>query len=353
MNELKSIEIVIYDKDEEYGLAIGEYISNYSKEYKVTIISSRTELENHVNNEENIVFVVDEYLKLGFTETNKKILYLSEDKNISGNVENTIYKYSSIKLIIHEINSIINKRDNLELNRSSEKSNLISFFSLAGGTGKSSIAITTARFLASGGKNVLYLNLEDIPSTKLFFEYEEDNENFSDFLYYLFYKKNRSIKEIIEKYVFRDDLGVSCFYPQRNLLEINNLKEEEIDLLIDSLKTKSDYDFLICDLSASLTHKNKRVLENADLRFLVSDNENVKNIKYINNKRNEVDDFHIRDSVIIGNRNNSKDNKESIGILNDDKSFEHTEERININMDGIFAKDVRKVSNYIIRMFEK
>ena len=79
---------------------------------------------------------------------------------------NKVFKYSSVNKILEGINNICNENNSNNLvSIFNEKSHVIAFFSLSGGSGKSSIAVTTARFLSSENTKTLYLNLEDIPST--------------------------------------------------------------------------------------------------------------------------------------------------------------------------------------------
>jgi hypothetical protein len=153
-----------------------------------------------------------------------------------------------------------------------DRTELISLFSLSGGSGKTTLAIHLARHLALQGERVLYLNLEDIPSP-LLCPGESSAPTLSEFLYYL-KSDMHSSRDAKLVWLGNEHPQWKFFYfqPQVQFHEMNEWKEEEALSLLESIVRSESFRYIIVDLSSHLTVQSLACLAKSDrICWLVTD----------------------------------------------------------------------------------
>ena len=182
----------------------------------------------------------------------------------------TVSKYQKAELIYKKILSIYSeKANNISKTLLSEKGHtkITYFTSVSGGCGTTTVASATAKRLAKYGRKVLYLNLEDIPSTDVFFQ-GEGEETMSDIIYALKSKKmNLGLK--IESCLRHDEHGVNFFAASRIALDVCELSNENIISLIKEIQLSDNFDNVIIDGKFSLGKEKYMILDDcADCVFV-------------------------------------------------------------------------------------
>lgn len=266
-------KILLADKDPEYGKALATAISNLHHEFEISIMNlesgKKGKLDPAIPFHEYDLVLLGGYQEELADSIGKKlkkrsgIVILSDDivdslvKQFERDTDQFryIYKYSNLNDIISDLNylagSVAGKKS---LARKSSAPELIGFYSISGGTGKSVAAIGTARELSRfHDKKVLYLCFEEMPATELFFQNHAQRRNIGDYLYYLFEKKNCDLCRRPSGFTSADHCGVETFYPTKGRNDLNNLSQEELIHFFKIISDSCRYDYVVLDLKGDLS----------------------------------------------------------------------------------------------------
>lgn len=195
------------------------------------------------------------------------------------NDQRAICKFQKADLIYKQILSIYSEKagsvSGLKLGDESAK--LFAFCPVSGGAGASSMAVAAAIHFASKGKKTLYLNLEKLGSSDVFFS-GEGQFDMSDIVFALKSKKtNLPLK--LESCVKQDENGV-YFYSQTKLaLDMHELSVEDILRLISELKLTGSYDYIIVDSDFGLEPNILKILRQMHAVVWVGDGSETSNSK--------------------------------------------------------------------------
>lgn len=156
---------------------------------------------------------------------------------------------------------------------------IVTFTSASGGTGASSSAAACAKSLAFAGKKVLYLNLEDFGDSDVFFS-GEGQFNFSDVIYALKGKKT-SVALKLESYVKEDASGVFFYSGVKSAIDLMELKNDDLDLLLENIRKVGSYNFVIFDVNFSFASIFMNLYKQSDVVVFVSDGSEIANRKLV------------------------------------------------------------------------
>lgn len=135
---------------------------------------------------------------------------------------------------------------------------VVSFFSVQGGVGKSTLAYALAMVAVSQGKQAMYLNFE--PSAYLDRFYTPmDPKGLNDLLYNL-RDGRKDVQEQILNTRKRDENGVWVLPPFENISELYKLEKKQVEVLISNLHEKVDVDYVFIDLPAGYQEMNMWVM---------------------------------------------------------------------------------------------
>ena len=153
---------------------------------------------------------------------------------------------------------------------------LICFASPAGGVGNSMAAAACAVYMAKRNKRVLYLNLELLGNSDLYFQAEGEG-NFGDVIRAVkSRKKNLALK--IES-VVKHDKGTFFFSGTASALDMGELTVEETERLLSELAVMGAFDDIIIDMDFALSEKEIRVFKKCDRIVVVTDGSAAANQK--------------------------------------------------------------------------
>ncbi|MBR4733732.1 MAG: chromosome partitioning protein ParA [Lachnospiraceae bacterium] len=208
------------------------------------------------------------------------LAYLVDSTDIeSYNEHRAIGKFQRIDLIYKQILSIYSENaKNISLAvLGDDKTKVISFQSVSGGCGGSTMAAACAIHFAAAGKKTLYLNLEKFGVSDSFFA-AEGQFDLSDIIFYLKSKKsNLALK--LESCVKQDPRGVFFYSDCKVALDKMELGTDDILLLITELKLTGTYDVIVLDLDFSLAKDGMSILNRSNAVVWVGDGSKISNLK--------------------------------------------------------------------------
>lgn len=274
------INLVIADIDEMYLDNLAGFMFNkYYSTFKIKTFSSRDLFVEFLKekkwNSPDLILLGDEFStdeeiqKLIGTDSlgligigvqyaptqNPDMLYIEKYQSAETITEEIVEYYTSL-------NPVYKSSENNE--RSYSK--VISMFSSSGGAGKSTIAVNLANQLSSFGKRVLYLDLQSLNTTFLY--YGDTNKKFDmNFTNLIFSIKENStdIKNIITNIVVKDDQTNVFFIPPPYFsLEIDELTAEDYEDIIHELKVSNIVDYIVIDTETGIKSKNLTIFKHSD-----------------------------------------------------------------------------------------
>lgn len=209
------------------------------------------------------------------------IIYLtnSRDKEIINECP-AIFKYQKTELIIKNIwNFYSEVLENVKKTNKHTDINckIFAFATPCGGSGSSTLAVACALYFAKHGKNVMYLNLEKMSASDIFF-CEDGTQTLSDMIFALKSKKiNLSLK--MEACIKHDAHNVSFFSQTNQVLDMYELTVEEQLELINVIAESGLFDILVLDLDFDLNAEQKSIHMLADKFIITSTGSEVNNKK--------------------------------------------------------------------------
>lgn len=259
---MEKIHVFIFCEDIEYGKALGAFLTQYKQYFTVKVfdetglISENFKQEGVYIMEETLVEKEQQWIKdTSNMEMKQYTLCLTLDK---GKEENQVgsysylFKFRKAEWIAKEILFIWGKEgfdSKSVLNE--KKTNIIGFFSCAGGVGQTTAAWALGNAL-SNEKKVLYLNWEELPSTKgICPEMSSSRHNIADFLYFVLEKKQVINHLFLESYLYKAKENLWTIYPNKGLNQLLLLTKEEIEILLNALIKLKKFDYIIIDFPNS------------------------------------------------------------------------------------------------------
>jgi len=145
-----------------------------------------------------------------------------------------------------------------------KKARITVVWSPAGGTGKTTVALSYAAARVSAGRQVVYLNLESFSSVSVYFR--EGGPSITRL-----FEKLEANAAMFQKGIRQLDpgSGIMYFCAPENYDDVNILSAEDIEKLINACA--DDADDLIIDLSSQCDQRNQKILCLADTALLVCD----------------------------------------------------------------------------------
>ncbi len=193
--------------------------------------------------------------------------------------QRAICKFQKAELIYRQILSIYSEKAGsiAGLKLGDESAKILTFCSIGGGTGASSMAASAAIYFAGKGRRVLYLNLEKLGSSDDFFT-AEGQFDMSDIIFALKSQKaNLPLK--LESCVKRDRHGVYFYSRTKVALDMYELTADDTIRLIGETAFSGHYDDVILDMDFSLDSDSLKIFRQAHTLVWVGDGSQISNGK--------------------------------------------------------------------------
>lgn len=190
-----------------------------------------------------------------------------------------ICKFQKAELIYRQMLSVYADVTNVVLaaNNDDNRSVILSFVSACGGDGSSSVAAGCAINFARAGKRVLYLNLEQFGSSKVFFE-AGGNFDLGDIIYAI--KSNKSNLTVkLESAVKHDVSGVFYFESCKMAFDVMEINPNDIKRLLFELNSLGKYDYIIIDMDFNFNDREVEALKESYKIVFVGSGTEISNIK--------------------------------------------------------------------------
>ena len=153
----------------------------------------------------------------------------------------------------------------------------VAFLPVSGGAGASSLAAAAAINLSSAGKKVLYLNLEKLGSSDVFFS-GDGPFGMSDVIFAL-QSKNANLSLKLESCVKQDRRGVYFFSQTKSSLDMFEMSSEHYARLLLELINSDRYDVIVIDTDFGLDTKKLDFLDKISRIVWVGDGSETSNSK--------------------------------------------------------------------------
>lgn len=254
--------LIIADTDKEYVARLSAYIlKTYGDDYEIEVFYEKSALKERIQQQRCEVLLLSPQLydsQIYFKNIKLPIILIDDDQLVPypDKFKWTINKYTRISTLLHYINK---EYEEVEKNRPI----IYSFYGPAGGVGKTTIALATAMAYAKIGRKVLYINLEEMDSTGMFFE-----------------EKDITPKEVLERPVedaydqilaerVKQYEHTHIMYLKRNYID-DKKQNARIDLLVERAIDSGIANIVVIDLSASYSQLYEGFAEISDYVILVS-----------------------------------------------------------------------------------
>lgn len=268
---MNKVKLTLLTRDNDYAAYFSNYMINpdNSEKFSAKIYTDIEVFRKNTRNQKQHVLITDFKLKPDDVITFEKVVQLSEIPLAEDDKEKAIFKFQPLTQFLSQILSIYyetNEKLSTVFDKN-KKENVISFYSGSGAAGKTILSLCLAKYLAQQGKNVFYLNFEQLHTTNLYFK--EEKESSTEVFYYLKNNNERLLSKI-ESLKSKDAFtNIDYFSLPAEPEEMQTLTSEQVNGLITSLRDTQNYDFILIDLESSLHKRNSAAMETSDEVFWI------------------------------------------------------------------------------------
>ncbi len=244
-------------------------------EAEIALQTARTQKIDILLVEESCDINTEEFLNISY------VIYFVESRDVE-TVCNcpTIFKYQKTELIVKNIwnfYSEVVENTHKSHRHINDDCKIFAFASPCGGSGSSTVAAACALYFAQCGKKVIYLNLEKIGASDVFF-CGEGTQTLSDMIFAVKSKKTNLLLKM-EACLKHDVHNVSFFSQTNQVLDMYEMSTEEQIEMINMISDSNTFDIIVLDLDFSLTAEQKKIYLLADRFIMTSDGTDVHNHK--------------------------------------------------------------------------
>lgn len=202
-------------------------------------------------NDTDILVVCDE-IAISEKELNvaKMSFILSTDRNAALS-DGFIFKYQPLNKMLRDVlDYFMDKyRQAIDDSKVHSLTSVISIYSLAGGSGKTTVATGFAELLANEGYKVLYLNLEDVPPPIWSISEEISAPTLTEYLYQL---DNGSTNIMYWTGKHHPQRRFYFLQPQVQFREMSKMDKQKFDWMIQNIRQNGYFDYVIVDMVTQL-----------------------------------------------------------------------------------------------------
>ncbi len=270
------IKLLIIDEDNEYSISLCNFLThNYSETIAVNYCKDLIDINNRIKVIDPHVILASERYYNDIKEYCKRdLILLSSVKNPESAIKTGyIYKYKDVNQIAAEIINYQTTSGNKVNHTGGRKTKIVSVFSAAGNSGKTSLALAVSSICSFSGLSVFYLNLEQFQSTNIFFN-GNTQYSFSDIIYYAKEKDKNLVTKIPVICSKEINSGVHYFSQANNVFDMKEMLPEDNDFIVSAIKDCGHYDLVIIDMDSQLNENTMKVFEKSDeILYIITNDE--------------------------------------------------------------------------------
>lgn len=349
--------MILADHDKLYLKQLSNYFMEKAPQLELNLFTEETLLAEYLAQAQSVdILAVDEAFallpELAKIQNSVKILLSASMAPVEG--FETIKKYQKTEALLNEILlKYAECTGSADAITGSSHTRTAAFYSPAGGTGKTVLALGMAAACASAGMRAFYLNLEMVDSVKEVMG--RTPGSLSDIFLALKTKgKNVGVK-LAACTGMEPSAGFYYLSGVDSISEYGEITGTDIKGLLEIIKSLSEYDVLILDLDSGFSEKTGLILEQADMIFVpaLSDEGTVAKLKRFLDEMNLHDIYNplIEKMRLVINRTErsgiGRELQES-GILN------RMQCSAVISESSLFSKkcDVLRSGNLLLQLFD-
>ena len=195
-----------------------------------------------------------------FTELpdNICVMYMSDRTSYTTDVPQ-INIHQSAGSILADIRGVVAMKTNART--INDQTRFVCVYSMQGGAGKSSVAYSLSVLAARNGIQVMYFNLEEIPSYSQCYKHSF-NKEMDNLLYIL--QDGRNIEAEIMDTMERNEDSVVVMPPFHSREDLLSLTKEQLEILFNVISRKTDIRLVFLDLTACDSNLNSAVMSLSD-----------------------------------------------------------------------------------------
>ena len=268
------LSLVIADLDRDYLSKLERFLMvNYPQRFDIFSFSSHGKLSEFLNSpDKRDILLINSILfkrELSLKNIDSVILLKGDGIETIPEEIDAVNKYQHAEMLVTDILRLYAARSRKSVAvLGSSFTQAACFLSPSGGSGKSSIAAGCSILCARKGLKAFYLNLEDIPSTNLFF-HGESSQGFSNVIYHLKGKSGSLGLKLEGAKCCDSETGVYFFSPPESVLEMEELTADDISRLVTELKASCLYDTIFIDMPTGLNQRNTAILKSSDTIVMI------------------------------------------------------------------------------------
>ncbi|MEZ3455048.1 MAG: AAA family ATPase [Oscillospiraceae bacterium] len=305
---MKKLKIIIADNDRDYSERLFSALEHKYSNLDLTLADSSV-FDKLLQKKVYDIALLDVTVfssDINLKNVKLPLAFLDEDIDesvkLANNIGKYIVKYQNVEVMYKEILGYW--ADIAPPPAIKGNSQMICFYSPAGGTGKTSISCAAAEMIANRGNRVLYLNFENISSYGLFFN-AKTGKGLDEIIYRLDKGINIALK--ISSLVKRSRAGVMFFDMFSNIMDVAEITNESMSSLLENIMTADICDYIIVDMDTPLKDMNSVIMDKADKIVLVETPDDVckEKINRFFLQKSMFEDYFSKAAVIRNKANDS------------------------------------------------
>lgn len=262
---MPQISMLIAGLDQEYIENLANWFrENRPQQFRVSAFTEKESFEDFISNNEDVpdVMLTEEDFISSALEQNNNIIILGEPRSEKYAELKHVSKYQPAYGIASAVLTILSESGRVSKWDKPGKSEIIVCLSP-----DTALKSTTALYLALACEDAVYINFESFPFYRLNPEKNFINKNLSDFLYHIkSLKGNTGIA--LDSAVYNDYTGLNIVPPVDNPIDIWEMTENEMDALIEALKSWGHFKTVIADIELNAGPYTAKWLEAASVVFV-------------------------------------------------------------------------------------
>jgi cellulose biosynthesis protein BcsQ len=271
------IKLLIFDDDDEYSSNLCKFLTHhYSETLLVNYYNNSYKIEEWIKKiDPDIILASENYYSQICNQFKKNLIILTTGTNSAYLADvPSINKYQDANQIAGSVINFFTKSSNIIENKSDKSAKIVAVYSAAGNTGKTSLATGISAICSYSGLSVFYLNLEQFPSTGVFLS-DSSEYSITDIIYYAKEQDKNLISKITTMSCKDIASNVHYFKEANNLFEINEILPQDIELILNAMKSSGQYDLIVIDMDSQLNDNTISIFNMADEILYIFTNEEI------------------------------------------------------------------------------
>lgn len=271
------VKMAIADSNMEYVERLMKGLERYD-ELSLSIYTDRRSLENALKTKRIDILLFDPSLydgQIALSKNTLGVVLYDETSDIpeACSAFSMVSKYQRISCIYKKVLELYaDICGNIRIAAGENRMRILAFYSPVGGCGKTTISLAAALRLSWMGYRTFYINMEDIASEGFYLRQSEE-KGMSDMVSCLGTETNFSMKLQGLLQNKTENLYYLNHFSSPN--DVYEIKEEEIEMLLDEIGRTGFFDFTVIDMGVSLDSKTIKTFECADKIILIEKQDEI------------------------------------------------------------------------------